>query len=279
MMSPVGLTSRWVAASRARESETPQPLFDDPYARALAGEEGFALLSRAQQAGPWKTDGPNPYLSIRTRFFDDALLRAVEEEGYRQVVLLAAGMDARAFRLGWPEGLTLFEVDRQEIFDVKEPILQRLGARQTCPRKVVAADLADDWKRPLVAAGFDPEQPAAFLLEGLLVYLPESSVEALLEALRPVACRGSWLGLDVSGTAFLTSEHFKPLLELLDQLGCPWQFGTEEPEQLLARHGWSSTAVIVGEPAANFGRWPYPAAPRTVSGAPRNFLVTGRREG
>jgi methyltransferase (TIGR00027 family) len=100
-MSPVGLTSRWVAANRALETEAPDPLFEDPYARALAGEEGFALLAASQGVRPATPAGcADPYLSIRTRFFDDGLIRAVNGGGRRQVVLLAAGMDARAFRRG-----------------------------------------------------------------------------------------------------------------------------------------------------------------------------------
>src|SRR5215472_15255157 len=112
MMTPVGLTSRWVAASRALETESSWHLFADPYARSLAGEEGFALLARSQATKPGPpSEGPDPYLSIRTRFFDDALLGAVGDLPAAQVVLLAAGMDARAFRLSWPVGVALYEVD------------------------------------------------------------------------------------------------------------------------------------------------------------------------
>src|SRR5262249_11893721 len=132
MTSPVGRTARWVAASRARETERPDRLFEDPYAAALAGPEGVALLG---------TD-PDHYLPIRTRFLDDAILRAVNELALQQVVLLAAGLDARAFRLPWPPGLHLFELDREEVLNPKEETLRRLGATPACTQHVVVADLA-----------------------------------------------------------------------------------------------------------------------------------------
>jgi methyltransferase (TIGR00027 family) len=280
MMTPIGLTSRWVAANRARETDAPNRLFDDPYARALAGEEGFALLSAGRRAilgAP--ADGPDPYLSIRTRFFDDALLRAVNEAGLRQVVLLAAGMDSRAFRLAWPGGVTLFEIDRDEVIDYKEAILGGQGAKPRCSRRVVRADLERDWTGPLTDAGFDKDRPAAFLVEGLLVYLEATAVCSLLATLERLARPESWLGADLVGTDLLSSPYMKPFLENLEQLGCPWRFGTAEPEQLLARHGWAATIVVPGEPEANYGRWPYPVAPRNMPGIPRSYLVTARRVG
>jgi methyltransferase (TIGR00027 family) len=280
MMSPLALTSRWVAANRARETEAPHRLFADPFAAALAGEEGFALLSASQKTRPGAAaDGPDPYLSIRTRFFDDALMRAANEADLRQVVLLAAGMDARAFRLLWPRGTTLFEVDRDEVVEHKEAVLHALGARPECARGVVRADLEREWVGPLHQAGFDAERPAAFLAEGLLVYLEAGAVTSLLGALRGLARPGSWLGLDVVGVELLSSPYLKAFLEMLEQLGCPWRFGTAEPEELLARQGWAPTVVIPGEPGANYGRWPYPVAPRNVPSVPRSYLVTAwRRE-
>lgn len=188
-------------------------------------------------------------------------------------------MDARAFRLPWPEGTTLFEVDRDEVFTHKEAVLRGLGAQPKCSRQVVPADLERAWVGPLLQAGFDAEQPAAFLAEGLLVYLETGAVTSLLQALRGIAPAGSWLGLDVAGMELLSSPHVKPFLEMLAQLGCPWRFGTAEPEQLLSRYGWASSVVVPGEPAANYGRWPYPVAPRNVPGVPRSYLVTAwRRE-
>jgi methyltransferase (TIGR00027 family) len=279
-MSPVGLTSRWVAANRASETETPHRLFEDPFAAALAADEGFALLSASQKTKPGApADGPDPYLSIRTRFFDDALLRATNEADLRQVVLLAVGMDARAFRLPWSAGTTIYEVDRDEVFAHKEAVLHALGAQPRCSRKVVRADLEREWVGHLLQSGFDAEQPAAFLAEGLLVYLESGAVESLMEAVQRLARPGSWLGLDVVGSGLLVSPYLRPFLEMLEGLGCPWRFGTDEPEQLLGRHGWAPGVVLPGEPEADFGRWPYPVAPRNVPGLPRSYLVTAWRRG
>jgi methyltransferase (TIGR00027 family) len=280
MMSPVGLTSRWVAASRACESEHPDALFHDSLARPLAGEEGFEFLSMADSFRPKSSQQePNPVLSIRTRFFDDALLHVVAERSFSQVVFLAAGMDARAYRLEWPDGVSLFEVDRQEVLDHKEAVLQALGVTPRCDRRVVAADLTGDWQQRLQAAGFDPARPSAFLVEGLLVYLEEAAVNRLLGDLSRLAPRGSWIGMDLADVTLLRTPFMAPLMEELVRRGSPWIFGTSEPEALLERFGWSATALTLGEPGANYGRWPYPIAPRHTAGVPRSYLVTGDRSG
>jgi methyltransferase (TIGR00027 family) len=278
MMTPVGLTSLWVAANRARETESPGRLFADPFARPLAGEEGFALLARSQATKPGPpSEGPDPYLSIRTRFFDDALIGAVGERPEAQVVLLAAGMDARAFRLNWPVGVALYEVDRQEVFDQKEPVLRDLGAQQACTRRIVPADLERDWIGPLLAAGFDPGRPSAFLAEGLLFYLEESVADALLAGLSRIACTDSWLGADLVDPSLLASPYVRSFLDELGRLGCPWRLATSDPEQFFGRHGWSAKVVVPGETEAHYGRWPYPVAPRGMPGIPRSYLVTARR--
>src|SRR3954468_15062015 len=126
-MSPVGSTSCWVAAARAMESESADALFRDPYARRLAGETGMAMVKSAAGELLRSADPRNAYLSIRTRFIDDAIVRAVREHGIGEVVMLAAGMDARAFRFDWPAELRWFEVDRAEIFEQKERLLAEMG--------------------------------------------------------------------------------------------------------------------------------------------------------
>src|SRR6478735_4865094 len=138
-MTGVGATSRWIAAARALETESAAPLFTDPYARALAGDEGFALLDEMRRAaGPSAgSSGPDLYLSLRTRFLDDALMSAVRDRDVTQVVILAAGMDTRAFRLAWPDGAVVYELDRDDVFDLKEPLLAREGARAACDRRVI----------------------------------------------------------------------------------------------------------------------------------------------
>jgi len=271
-MTPVGLTSRWVAASRAIETERPNALFSDPYARVLAGEAGFAMHAECRPANA--SDGADPYLSIRTRFLDDALLAAVDG-GLAQVVILAAGMDSRAFRLTWPVGTVIYEIDRDEIFDYKEEILAGLEATPNCDRRVVRVDLQHDWVDALVQAGFDRNRPAAFLVEGLLPYLDADAADKLLTTLRDVARPGSWIGADVPGVELLTSPFMAGYLQKLESLGCPFLFGVKDPEEYFGRFGWKVVAVATGEPSANYGRWPYPTMPRSVPGIPRSYFVTG----
>lgn len=277
-MSAVGLTSRWVAANRALETERDEPLYRDPFARALAGEAGFDVLYTMRAImGMASFTGPDPFLTIRTRFFDQALLAAVREGPIDQVVILAAGMDARAFRLDWPAGVRVFEIDRDDVFRNKEPILERLKAAPTCDRRVVRQDLAQPWSAALTEAGFDPSRKAAFLAEGLLYYLDETAVTGLFDTLRTIAAPGSWLGVDAMNRDVFTSPFMAGYLKKLTELGCPWKFGVDDPEAFLASCGWSARYVLPGEPDANFGRWMMPVMPRTMQSVPRTFLLRATR--
>lgn len=281
-MTPVGATSRWVAANRAVETESPDPLYRDPYARELAGEAGFEFMRRMTEIGLPRADGkprtgPDPYLTIRTRFLDDAMVRAVKTSNITQAVILAAGLDARAFRLDWPAGFVCFEVDRTDVFDHKEPVLQRLGAQPKCDRRVVRADLAGEWVPSLEAAGFDRSRPAALLVEGLLPYLEAEDVSRLFKTLRMLAAPGSWIGFDAIGAQALTSPLMKAMLKDLEALGSPFKFGLSNPKEFLAENGWEGTVLSPGEPGANFGRWPYPVPPPSMKDIPRNYLMEARR--
>ena len=137
--NPIAPTSRWMAAARARESERADRLFDDPLAAALAGPEGFAWLERMESAA--RSDSPGLYPVIRTRFFDDFLLDACRRSGVRQVVLAAAGLDTRAFRLNWPPQVRLYEMDLPEVLDAKEEVIEAAGARAICERYTLRVDL------------------------------------------------------------------------------------------------------------------------------------------
>ncbi len=279
MMSPVGLTSRWVAASRALETELAAPLFHDPYARVLAGPEGFQLFAECERLkANWSSGGgPDFYLSIRTRYFDDALLECVTQSGTRQVVLLAAGMDTRAFRLPWPAGVTVYELDRLDVHSEKQGILEQAEATATCDRRVVVANLESEWVPPLLAAGFDVHRPAAFLVEGLFIYLDHTTIDAFFARLKTLSAPESWLGADVVNPEFLSSPFVQPLKEKMETLGCPWQYGIADPETDFAQHGWQASVVMPGEPTANYHRWPYRVLPRGIPGASRSFFVTARR--
>jgi methyltransferase (TIGR00027 family) len=277
-MTGVGLTSRWVAANRALETDHTSPLYRDPYARELAGDPGFDVLYAMRTAAGMGTfNGPDPYLTIRTRFFDDALLAAVRDSSIDQVVILAAGMDARAFRLEWPHQVRLFEVDREDVFAHKEAVLSRMQAAPACDRRVVQRDLSQSWVPALVDAGFDPERKAAFLAEGLLYYLDEPSVISMLEALGSVAAPDSWLGLDAVNPEVMTSPFMATYLKRLSDLGSPWKFGIADPESFFSSRGWQANVVFPGEPEATYGRWVMPVVPRAIPGLPRTFFIRATR--
>ncbi|CAA9419376.1 MAG: O-methyltransferase [uncultured Rubrobacteraceae bacterium] len=275
-INPIAPTSRWMAAARARESERADRLFYDPLAAALAGPEGFAWLERMEAAA--RSDGPGLYPVIRTRFFDDFLLDSCRRLGVRQVVLAAAGLDTRAFRLDWPSRTRLYEMDLPEVLDAKEDVIDKAGAKLNCERRTVRVDLREaTWPEALLACGYRPETPSVWVIEGLLYYLTRAAVHRLLEKVGALTATGSFLGLDVMNRGLFFSLVAWPMQAALARLGAPGRFGTNDPERLMARHGWEADVTQPGEEGANFGRWPRPMLPREVPGLPRSFLVRARR--
>jgi len=277
---PISLTARMTAAARARESRRPDRLFDDPWATALAGSEGVALMNEleAMAAPPGKEAAPdNPYIAIRTRYFDDFLLAAVRDAAIRQVVVLAAGLDSRAFRLDWPAETRCFELDRADVLHAKDELLEAAGAVPRCARHVIGADLTGDWSEMLLAGGFDVGAASVWLVEGLTPYLEEGAVRALLGRCGDLAVPGSRLGIDLAGRGIFDSPWTVNYRQALERIGAPWRFGTDEPEALLASAGWDAVVVRPGEPAATFGRWPYPVPPRGIPGIPSFFIATATR--
>jgi len=269
--NPIAPTSRWMAAARARESERANRLFDDPLAAALAGPEGFAWLDRMKAAAG--SGGPELYPVIRTRFFDEFLLDACGNSGMRQVVLVAAGLDTRAFRLDWPPGTRLYEMDLPEVLDAKEAVMKKAGAQASCERHTLRTDLRQDtWPEALLAAGYQPRSPSVWLIEGLLFYLPSAAVDTLLAKVGGQMTAGSLLGLDVMNMGLFVSPLAWRQRAALNRQGAPGRFG-----MLMARHGWEADVTQPGEEGASFGRWPKPVLPRWLPGLPRSFLVRAHR--
>jgi methyltransferase (TIGR00027 family) len=267
-------TACWIAAVRARESERANRLFSDPLAARLSGEEGQVWRQRTTGGKDENEVG----LAIRTRFFDDFLLHVTREYAVRQVVIAAAGMDTRAFRLTWPQQTHLFELDLPPIFVRKEQVLSNAGAVPTCQRHVVRVDLSDAcWVDAVQQAGFDPGQRVVWLLEGLLFYLPPEVVTALFERMTALSAMGSWLGCELKNTQMLTSPQTRSWIELLAREGAAWISSVDDPEAFLAERGWRARVVELGEDGAHFGRWPFPVIPRSVPGVPRTFFVTALR--
>jgi methyltransferase (TIGR00027 family) len=275
-LAAIARTACWTAAVRAHESPRADRLFDDPWAIALAGADGEAWW---QNLAPQQRDGAAIFQPIRTRFFDEWLARAMTHDQMQQVVLLAAGLDTRAFRLSWPKGTRLFELDQPRVLAEKERLLAEAGATAACERIPVAADLATPaWPDRLVSAGFIPQERGAWLLEGFLFYLPESAALQVLDQVSALAAPGSRLGFDVLNRAILTSPWRRDWQEEMRRLGVPQRSAMDEPETVLGVRGWQVTVVQPGEEAANFGRWPYPMVPRSQPDVPRSFLVTAERQ-
>jgi methyltransferase (TIGR00027 family) len=219
-------------------------------------------------------------IALRTRFFDDYLTRVTGRDAVRQVVLMASGLDARAFRLHWPEGTRLFELDQPGVLRHKEQVLRSAGARPACARVVIPVDLTGPWTETLFGAGFDPAQPSGWLLEGFLFYLPNERLEPLLDAVTDLAAPGSWVGFDIMNRAMLTSEWTEAWIAMQARHGAPWIGTMDDPAGFLAARGWGEvTVTFAGLPGANYGRWPYPVAPITAPDIPRDWLVTGRKTG
>jgi len=270
-LDAVAKTALITAAERAVETERNEMegrLFTDPFARVLAGDEGFFLLER----GRAELGDQPPAVALRTRYFDDRILHGLDQ-GIRQVVLLAAGLDARAYRLTFPEGTRLFELDRQGVLSYKQEKLGNASAH--CERRMVGVDLQGDWQGPLADAGMDRSRPTLWLMEGLLMYLEEAEVLALFAKIDLLSAPKSVLLFDVLGKSLLDSPNMAKQLQLMEKLGAPWRFGSDEPEQLMDRRGWKSAVLHPGEVEPT--RWPYPIPPRNVPKVPRGFLVEAQK--
>lgn len=267
-MYPVSYTAQWMAAARAEESQRPDALFTDPLAHDLATNHGYELLHK------YANGGLAPFVVIRTKFLDDGITSLRPEDGIRQVVLLAAGMDTRAFRLDWPQDVVLYEVDHAALTAEKQRLLDGLGATPKVERRTVAADLTTDWLPGLIEAGFDPDVPTLWVVEALTFFLTDDQAHQLFRTLADSSAAGSRLELDILGKALLGNPFSRRFLEAMREDGRPWLFGTDEPEEFLAADGWKIRELKEpGEPGVGENRWDYAVQPRDRRGANRLWLI------
>src|SRR6202790_3206412 len=205
LASGVGATATMVAAARAVATKSGDPLIDDPFAEPLVkavGVDSFARLA-AGELNPADVDDDavlgvqrmTDRMAVRTRYFDE-LFDEAAKEGIRQVVILASGLDSRAYRLPWPAGTTVFEIDQPQVIEFKSATLADLGAIATADRRVVAIDLRHDWPAALLHAGFHAERPTAWIAEGLLNYLPPDAQDRLLDHITVLSTAGSRLATE-----------------------------------------------------------------------------------
>jgi methyltransferase (TIGR00027 family) len=272
MTSSIEATARWTAAVRAAETSRADRLFEDPWAAALAGPDGAAWL-----AG--RPPGSTLPIAIRTRFFDDWLRLVAIDGGIRQVVLLAAGLDTRAYRLPWAAGTTVFELDLPAVLAGKEGVLEAAGATPACDRRAVGADLAGDWAAALLPAGLDPARPTAWLVEGVLFYLPREAIDRILDDVTRLSAPGSRLGFDIVNGHVLTSPWTKPWVDMQAAAGAPWIGTMDDPVADLAVRGWVAAVTQPGSPEANHGRWTLPVVPDAMTEMPHSWYVTAERGG
>ena len=206
LASSVGATATMVAAARAMATTADNALINDPFAEPLVRAVGVDFFTRlvTGELRPEDLDSDSESvgmqrmtdnMAVRTKFFDEFFLTATQA-GIRQAVILASGLDSRAYRLAWPAGTTVYEIDQPDVIEFKTRTLAELGAEPTAKRRTVAMDLRYDWPSALIEEGFDPHQPTAWSAEGLLGYLPPDSQDRLLDTITELSAPGSRVAVE-----------------------------------------------------------------------------------
>jgi methyltransferase (TIGR00027 family) len=267
----VGTTALGVAGARAIESTRDDRLFDDPLAAAFLTAAGWEGPNAATiEAGRRSRLGAMAaWVVARTRFLDDLLLDAAAN-GVRQVVLLGAGLDSRAFRLAWPEGTRVFELDSPEMLAFKQRVVDEQGAEPRAERIAIAVDLREDWVRALRDAGFDEHSPTAWIVEGLLVYLDEDAVDRLLREITSLSAPGSRMGITASSKGSIDSWRET----VGDEISKLWISALPtDPVTWLDGYGWSAGAYDSRDRLRAYGR----PAPDRADGETPTWLIDARR--
>ena len=274
LASSVGVTATMVAAARAIANRADRPLINDPFAEPLVRAVGVDLLARLANgeldpnelndvhdgatgsAGAMSRMADN--MAVRTKFFDECFLGATHA-GIKQVVILASGLDSRAYRLDWPAGTVVYEVDQPQVIEFKSRTLSELGAAPTADRRVVAVDLRDDWPTALRTAGFDPAQPTAWSAEGLLGYLPPEAQDRLLDTVTELSAPGSCFATESApspepGDEEKLKERMQAISERwrahgfeLDMAGLVYFGDRNEAAPYLSDHGWRVDSASIRE--------------------------------
>jgi methyltransferase (TIGR00027 family) len=264
----VGATALAVAASRAVETADPNPLISDEFAAVLVSSAGPAWARLADASIAW-LDGDQhgqrlhrigcDYQAVRTHYFDE-YFGAAAQAGIRQVVILAAGLDSRAYRLQWPSGTEVYEIDQPKVLEYKADILSSHGAAPIANRHAVAVDLRDDWPAALIAAGFQPAEPTAWLAEGLVAYLPSDAQDRLFEMCTALSAPDSRFA--VEAFTMRIDGNRQRWTRMRDRLGLDVNVealtyhepGRSDPAQWLVDHGWRVHSVDNHQEMARLGR-------------------------
>jgi methyltransferase (TIGR00027 family) len=288
----VGSTALFVATARALEAQKPDPLAVDPYAelfcRAVGGPAADVLDGKDPDHPLKSADFGEHFVNFqgaRTKYFDEYFRRAAEA-GVRQVVILAAGLDSRAYRLDWPAATTIFELDRPQVLDFKREVITGQGAQPRAERREIAVDLREDWPQALRDSGFDEAKPSAWIAEGLLIYLPAAAQEQLFIGIDGLAGSGSQVA--VEDGAPLDPDEFEAKRE--EERAAMAEGADERPffqlvynercapaTEWFGRRGWTAVGTPLADYLRKNGR-PVPG-PETEAGPmiTRNTLVSAIR--
>ena len=269
LASSVGATATMVAAARAMATTADNALINDPFAEPLVRAVGVDFFTRlvTGELRPEDLDSDSETvgmqrmtenMAVRTKFFDEFFLTATQA-GIRQAVILASGLDSRAYRMAWPAGTTVYEIDQPDVIEFKTKTLAELGAEPTAKRRTVAMDLRYDWPSALIEEGFDPNQPTAWSAEGLLGYLPPAAQDGLLDTITELSAPGSRIALE-SVPNVNPADHEKAIERMRDASerwrdhGFDLDFAElvylgdrNEAAAYLGDHGWELTRNSVKE--------------------------------
>ena len=267
-MKTISYTAQWTAAARAIEHQRPDRLCNDHLARILAAPKGFDLLKQYGGAGL------QDFVAIRTHYFDQAIMQLTKMHNIRQVVMIAAGMDTRAYRLEWPAQSILYEIDYESLHKEKQNRLAQYTSTLQLDCRSIHADLSTAWEKPLINAGFNPMQPTLWIAEAIFFFFSDAMVQAILQKMGLLSAKTSYLIVDVLNQYSLKNIASQPFLNALKQEGIPWLFGTDDPEIYFKQQHWSIIDIKEpGEPGAGEKRWAYPVYPRDQRYTPRNWLI------
>jgi methyltransferase (TIGR00027 family) len=279
LASSVGATATAVAARRAMASKGPNPLIDDPFAEPLVNAVGVEAFIKMMNGEIELTDDDPAFTSqrlaegmaVRTRFFDNFFTDA-SKAGVRQAVILAAGLDTRAYRLPWPSGTVVYEIDQPQVIEFKTRTLADLGAAPIADRKAVAVDLRDDWVGALSNIGFNTERPTAWIAEGLLGYLPPDAQDRLFDTITTLSFSGSRIGTGyvpdirdrIAKRGNEISERWRRLGLNMNWADLVYDGERNDAAEYLEERGWQTTVHTTPELYAANG-FEFPDAPSMVA--------------
>jgi methyltransferase (TIGR00027 family) len=283
LASSVGATATGVAASRALASKQPNPLINDPFADPLVKAVGLEYCNRLAD-GDVCVEGDQmldlrrmcEQIAVRTRFFDDFFSTGAapaatsgtgaapaatsgKAAGIAQAVILASGLDTRAYRLAWQPGTVVFEIDQPAVIEFKSRTLAGIGAEPTADRRAVAVDLREDWPAALRANGFDPTVPTSWIAEGLLIYLPPEAQDRLLDNITALSAPGSRLATEHMDMRTLTGNWTERVSQWSRRVGSDvdlvdlfYSGERNTATAYLSAHGWDATVLTTRQAYAGY---------------------------